>query len=78
MLKVKKLYSYLVTQSFIPVSAEFVPTDRATYDRFRRELLDGRYDVVHYAGHGWFDAESPGVANSISGQKKNDKVELFR
>ena len=56
----QRLYNYLGTQSFIPVSAQFVPTDHATYDRFRGELLDGHYDIVHYAGHGWFDAESPG------------------
>ena len=55
----KRLHSYLETQSFIPVSAKFVPTSHATYDLFKRELLDGHYDIVHYAGHGWFDAESP-------------------
>jgi ActR/RegA family two-component response regulator len=67
----KQLSTYLMTQSFIPVSAKFIPTSRATYELIRTELLEGHYDVVHYAGHGWFDAGSPEDSSLYFWSKKN-------
>ncbi len=34
----------------------------ATFDRVVRELLRGNYDVVHFAGHAWYDAQEAYLA----------------
>jgi CheY-like chemotaxis protein len=54
-----QLYKYLKRQHFIPVTAKLVPTKDASYERVREELRHGEYDIIHYAGHGSYDAESP-------------------
>lgn len=51
------LYKYLKRQSF--VSPKLISTKNATYERVREELRQGKYDIIHYAGHGSYDAESP-------------------
>ena len=57
----------LITQSLTDPSIKLteipdrlIKGDRATRDRVRTALRSGRYDVVHYAGHAFFDAAHPG------------------
>jgi len=54
-----ELYKYLKRQDFIPLSVKLILTKDATYQRVREELREGSYDIVHYAGHGRYDEESP-------------------
>lgn len=41
------------------VSVTVLPTEKATYGRVQDELRECKYEVIHYAGHGFFDALSP-------------------
>jgi hypothetical protein len=55
----QSLYDYLKHQDCIPVDVKLIPTERATYDHVKDELRKRSYDIVHYAGHGLFIADSP-------------------
>ncbi len=57
--EVRALHEYLTHQNCIPVEAEVIPTERATYEHVRTKLQSPNYDIIHYAGHGWYKAESP-------------------
>ncbi|MBM3149843.1 MAG: CHAT domain-containing protein, partial [Chloroflexi bacterium] len=57
--EVQALSSYLKKQDIIPVEVTMLTTKQATYERIREELRKPNYDVIHYAGHGSFDAVSP-------------------
>jgi len=54
-----ELHEYLKRQDFIPLSVKLIPTKDATYQRVREELRKRSYDIIHYAGHGLYKAESP-------------------
>ena len=55
------LYKYLkrLKRQGFPLSAKFVPTKDVTYERIRAELKKPDYDIIHYAGHGSYNAASP-------------------
>lgn len=55
------LYKYLkrLKRQGFPLSVKLVPTKDATYERVREELKKRSYDIIHYAGHGSYKAESP-------------------
>ncbi len=55
----QELSSYLKGQDRIPVDVKLIATEQATYERVRAELKAQNYDVVHYAGHGSYEADSP-------------------
>jgi CheY-like chemotaxis protein len=42
-------------QNFIPVHADYIPTEEATFERICDELSKSKYDIIHYAGHGNYD-----------------------
>ena len=43
----------------IKVTMKCLPSKDATYEAVVDELKSGKYDVVHYAGHGVYDHEAP-------------------
>jgi CHAT domain-containing protein len=43
----------------VKCQAKFIYSKESSLERFRVELNSG-YDMVHYAGHGYFDESSPG------------------
>ncbi len=55
----RELCNFLEHQDCIPVEVTFIPTEQATYARVREELRRTSYDIVHYAGHGSYNAASP-------------------
>jgi CheY-like chemotaxis protein len=55
----QELCEYLECQDLIPVSVTLIPTEQATYERIRAELKKPDYDIIHYAGHGSYNAVSP-------------------
>jgi len=77
-LEAKQLYGYLMSQAqeCIPISAQFVSTEQATYSRVREELRTRNYDIIHYAGHGSYSAESPEESSLYfwGGEKKSGSV----
>lgn len=42
----------------------------ATRERLLEEFRSGRYDVLHYAGHAFFDAEQPGRSGILCADQK--------
>jgi CheY-like chemotaxis protein len=48
--------TFLSQQDYIPVQVKYMPTEDATIDNVRVELASQSYDIIHYAGHGWYDA----------------------
>lgn len=58
-IETQKLRDYLRSQDSIPVEVTFLPSERATYEQVQTELKSGNYDVIHYAGHGYYKGDSP-------------------
>ena len=48
----------LLAEVGVPSQLTVLPTEDATYDRLVSELKNG-YHVMHYAGHGFYDAQMP-------------------
>jgi CHAT domain-containing protein len=42
-------------QDYIPAQVKFLSTDEATYEVVCAELSSKSYDIIHYAGHGWYN-----------------------
>ncbi len=59
--EIKELAYYFGSQGSrkVPVRVKVLPTEQATIDQVRRELRKPDYDIIHYAGHGWFNFSSP-------------------
>jgi CheY-like chemotaxis protein len=57
-LEIKELTKFF-NQSDIPVKVTSLSSSQASYGRIRDELGKTDYDIIHYAGHGSFDAHSP-------------------
>lgn len=55
--EIKELLMIFKTYDFIDV--KFINTERASFARVERELSGSNYDIVHYAGHGFFDWTDP-------------------
>jgi len=43
----------------ISVQVKIIPTEQATYETVRKELKKCKYHIIHYAGHGTYDRQSP-------------------
>ena len=43
----------------IPIQVKAVPSIEATYDMVRKEVRKCPYHILHYAGHGLYDRQSP-------------------
>jgi CHAT domain-containing protein len=41
-----------------PGRVEYLPNEKATYDRVYEKLRQGSYHIIHYCGHAYFDAAS--------------------
>ena len=72
----QKLYRYLKRQDFIPVNVKLIPTERATYERVRSELRKRSYDILHYAGHGLYNAESPDESSLYFWSEENKQGDV--
>ena len=55
--EVHEINKFLSSQENISIT--MLPTEQATYKRVQDELQESKYDIIHYAGHGVFDAFSP-------------------
>jgi hypothetical protein len=54
------LYNFLKNeQTYIDVKVKLITTERATYNHIKDELRKPVYDIIHYAGHGWHNANDP-------------------
>ncbi|MBK8988135.1 MAG: CHAT domain-containing protein [Chloroflexi bacterium] len=58
-LEVAKLERFFLTQKQFAVDLEVIPTEKATIEFVREKLKNPDYDVIHYAGHGSYNSESP-------------------
>ncbi len=60
--EVRSLYQYLNSREirdFIPVHVDLIPTERASFENICEALSMSKYDIIHYAGHGTYDEQSP-------------------
>lgn len=55
----------------IGVQLKVIPTQEATYDIVRKELKKCSYHIVHYAGHGAYDVDSPEKSSIFFWEKPN-------
>lgn len=53
-----EIYSQL-DQHRLNFSPKLITTKSATLERARTEFSSNDYDIIHYAGHGWYNAVSP-------------------
>lgn len=54
-----KLIKQLFQNQGLKVDIESIPTKEATYETIKEILRDCRSHIIHYAGHGSYDVESP-------------------
>lgn len=57
--EIAALYHDLQIQRIMPVKVKMLETEKASYEAVQKELSSENYDIVHYAGHGWYDPETP-------------------
>jgi ActR/RegA family two-component response regulator len=57
--EIQELEDFWRNQDTFPTEVTALRTEQAAYERVREELKSPSFDIVHYAGHGFFDAASP-------------------
>lgn len=57
--EVNEIGQFLSTQKQFPVEVEIIPTVNATINHIRNKLRNPDFDIIHYAGHGSFNVDSP-------------------
>ena len=62
----------------IAAQVKSIPTSQATYERVRKELKNCRYHLIHYAGHGFYDAKSPEKSCLFFWEKENQQGRVKR
>ncbi len=60
----------------ISVRLKTIPTHEATYEAVRKELKNCSYHIIHYAGHGSYDLQSPERSPLFFWEKPNRKGEV--
>jgi len=48
-----------------------IPTEQATYERVKEELRECKYHIIHYAGHGRYNDQSPEKSSLFFWEKEN-------
>jgi ActR/RegA family two-component response regulator len=84
--EVQEIYNYLSTQDQIPVKVRALSSSEASYDVVKEEMSSKNYDIIHYAGHGYYDVNTPdnsslffwGQANKQCESKELKATELVR
>jgi CheY-like chemotaxis protein len=74
--EVRQLYDYFTHQDRMPANVTLIPTKSATYLRVRQELKEGKYDIVHYAGHGLYMPKSPEESSLYFWTEENRQGEV--
>jgi DNA-binding response OmpR family regulator len=62
----------------ISAQVKTIPTEQATYQTVRNELQKCRYHIVHYAGHGTYDRQSPEKGYLSFWEKPNRQGDVKR
>jgi CHAT domain-containing protein len=76
--EVNDLYSYLrFKQNYIPAEIELIPTESATYENVKSEIRRHNYDIVHYAGHGYYNIDSPEDSSIFLWEKANKQGKII-
>jgi len=57
--EIRQLQAFFETQDFFPVKADILSTEVATKEHIREILKNPDYDIVHFAGHGHYNIDSP-------------------
>ena len=66
----QELSDFLKRQNF---GVKLILTEQATRERVREELRASQYDVLHYAGHGSYDEQSPEESSLYFWEKENKR-----
>lgn len=78
--EVTKLEKFFLTQKQFSVDTEVIPTEKATIGLVREKLRNPDYDIIHYAGHGSYNNESPeeSTLSFWSDEGRNGEVQKMR
>jgi ActR/RegA family two-component response regulator len=78
--EILELGKYFKNHHASSVSVTLIPSDDATIERVREELKNPRYDLIHYAGHGYFDPSFPDGSFLLfwEGKKKGYPLVLMK
>jgi CheY-like chemotaxis protein len=69
--EINQLKKFFDTQDYFPVKIDVIPTEEASREHIRKVLKNANYDIVHYAGHGHFDMDSPEETRLFFWEGKN-------
>jgi ActR/RegA family two-component response regulator len=58
------------------IKIKLIHSEQATYEKIRRELRNPIYDIVHYAGHGWYSPDSPDNSSLFFWSKEDRQGEI--
>jgi hypothetical protein len=50
---------------------KYIPTEQATYERVEEELQECKYHIIHYAGHGRYNEQSPERSSLLFWEREN-------
>ncbi|MFH1636456.1 MAG: CHAT domain-containing protein [Chloroflexota bacterium] len=76
--EIRELQMFLNTQEFFPVEVDTINTRNATYEAVREKLRNCDYDIVHYAGHGYYQTESPEESSIFFWEDKDKQGEVLQ
>jgi len=76
--EIDALLKILFAKQGIAVQITRIPSERATYQRVRRELERCQYHIIHYAGHGSYDRVSPEKSSLLFWQKEYWRGKVMR
>lgn len=62
----------------ISTQVKVIPTEQATPETVKNELAKCRYHIIHYAGHGAYDKQSPEKSSLFFWEKPNCQGEVER
>lgn len=68
-----KTMKNLFNKQGIAVEIKTIPTKQATYDKIRTTIQQDQYHVIHYAGHGVYDRQSPEKSHLLFWENRGKK-----
>ncbi|MBM3175550.1 MAG: CHAT domain-containing protein [Chloroflexi bacterium] len=71
----RKALSQMLSAKGIDHQIVALPTAKATYERVNNQLEQGGYHIWHYAGHGFYDMNSPELSHLVFWSQKDAQGE---
>lgn len=68
-----RILTNFVARNYPWISTRVLATEEATYSVVQRALSSTEYDIIHYAGHGCYDSQSPEESSLFFWSERNQR-----